>query len=195
MDKSNRAPAFLGIECGGTRTIALFALGGDTKSCLRAEFGPANLRLLDDASLVAHFRSVNSIQATTPSPLAGIGIGMAGARTDADRKRIRAAAAIVWPNVPCYATNDLEIAMAAQPASDKLNFAARILVLSGTGSCCYGQTPRNAAAKVGGWGHILGDKGSGYEIGLRALKAVVYYLDRDGRWSDLGQRILTGRFN
>ena len=37
---------------------------------------------------------------------------------------------------------------------------------------------------------MLGDKGSGYEIGLRALKAVVYYLDRDGEWSGLGRRLL-----
>src|SRR5439155_18434317 len=56
--------------------------------------------------------------------------------------------------------------------------------------CCYGQTPDGKTAKVGGWGHILGDKGSGFEIGLRALKAVVYYQDRDGVWSSLGQRIL-----
>lgn len=187
---SNSALSFLGIECGGTRTIALIAAGEETTFCWRGEFGAANLRLLDDASLVAHFRTVDSIRATTPSPLAGIAIGMAGTRTESDRKRIRANAAVVWPDVPCYATNDLEIAMAAQPPSGTAKFAARVLVLSGTGSCCYGQTPRNATAKVGGWGHILGDKGSGYEIGLRALKAVVYYLDRDGRWSDLGGRIL-----
>ena len=211
MKHSNSAPSFLGIECGGTRTIVLFAPGAG-KQVLRAELGPANLKLLDDASLIAHFKAVDAIRgndsvalgsAVVPTavfgvppktlsamPVSSIGIGMAGARTEADRQRIRAAAAVVWPNVPCYATNDLEIAMAAQPPADKLNFSARILVLSGTGSCCYGQTPRNATAKVGGWGHILGDKGSGYEIGLRALKAAVYYLDRDGRWSDLGQRIL-----
>jgi N-acetylmuramic acid 6-phosphate etherase len=62
--------------------------------------------------------------------------------------------------------------------------------LSGTGSCCFGRRPDGRTAKVGGWGHILGDKGSGFEIGLRALKAVVYYFDRDGEWSQLGQRIL-----
>ena len=44
---------------------------------------------------------------------------------------------------------------------------------------------------MGGWGHILGDKGSGFEIGLRALKAVVFYFDRDGTWSRLGERLLT----
>jgi N-acetylmuramic acid 6-phosphate etherase len=65
-----------------------------------------------------------------------------------------------------------------------------VLVLSGTGSCCFGRTCDGKTAKIGGWGHILGDKGSGFEIGLRALKAVVYYYDRDGEWSKLGQRIL-----
>ncbi len=39
-------------------------------------------------------------------------------------------------------------------------------------------------------GHILGDKGSGYEIALRALKALVFYYDRDGVWPGLGRRIL-----
>src|SRR5256885_4738154 len=65
-----------------------------------------------------------------------------------------------------------------------------VLVLSGTGSCCFGRTCNGQTAKVGGWGHILGDKGSGFEIGLRALKAVVYYYDCEGVWSKLGQRLL-----
>jgi N-acetylmuramic acid 6-phosphate etherase len=63
-------------------------------------------------------------------------------------------------------------------------------VLSGTGSCCFGRTRAGKTAKIGGWGHILGDKGSGYEIGLRALKAVVYYFDREREWSCLGRRLL-----
>jgi N-acetylmuramic acid 6-phosphate etherase len=189
MDNANSSPAFLGIECGGTRTTVLLAPGAG-QSVLRAEFGPANLRLLDDAALGAHFGAVDGIRRPGCAPLAGIGIGMAGARTESDRQRIRAVAAKVWPNVPCYATHDLESALAAQAPADDANLAARILILSGTGSCCFGQTPANATARIGGWGHILGDKGSGYEIGLRGLKAAVYYLDRDGRWTGLGRNIL-----
>jgi N-acetylmuramic acid 6-phosphate etherase len=189
MDNSNPPSAYLGIECGGTRTTVLLAPGAG-QSVLRAEFGPANLRLLDDAALVAHFNAVDAIRRQAPAPLAGIAIGMAGARTDSDRQRIRAAAAHVWPNVPCHATNDLETALAAREPDTDSNLTARILILSGTGSCCFGQTPGNATARVGGWGHILGDKGSGYEIGLRGLKAAVHYLDRDGRWTDLGRNIL-----
>jgi N-acetylmuramic acid 6-phosphate etherase len=179
----------LGIESGGTRTTALLAPGGG-QPCLRAEFGPANLRLLDDDALAQHFTAINAHCQRASAPLAGIAIGMAGARTDSDRQRIRAAAAKVWPNIPCYATNDLETALAAADTGGQTVPAAQVLVLSGTGSCCFGRAPGNQTARVGGWGHIIGDKGSGYEIGLRGLKAAVHFLDRDGQWSKLGQKLL-----
>ena len=173
----------LGIECGGTRTVAL-AASGQGNELLRREFGPANLRLLSDKDLQRHFRII-AREMPRPGALA---IGMAGARTEQDRKRIRDAAALAWKGVPCLATNDLETALkAARPVKDA---AARVLVLSGTGSCCFGQTDDGRPVKVGGWGHILGDKGSGYEIGLRGLKAAIYHYDRDGHWPALGERLL-----
>jgi len=187
--RSNRASAFLGIECGATRSIALLAPGRG-RPCLRAEFGPANLRLLDDAALLAHFDSVLALSRQAAVPLAGVAIGMAGALTGPDRRRIRAAAAKVWPGVPCHATDDLETALAADASGDRTRSAARVLVLSGTGSCCFGRAPGNRTARVGGWGHILGDRGSGYEIGLCGVKAALRGLDRDGRWPKLGQGIL-----
>ncbi|MGA2751800.1 MAG: N-acetylmuramic acid 6-phosphate etherase [Verrucomicrobiota bacterium] len=189
MDNSIRASSFLGIECGGTRTTALLAPEG-ARECLRAEFGPANLHLLDDQSLTQHFTTIDTLRQDAHASLAGIAIGMAGARTDADRQRIRAAAAKVWPNVPCYATNDLETGLAAGDAGGLQQPAARVLILSGTGSCCLARTPSGATTRVGGWGHILGDDGSGYHIGLRALKSSVHHLDWTGRWPPLGQSIL-----
>ncbi len=201
---SDQAPArrgivLLGIECGGTRTVAeAWVFDGAADKAApgpRRESGPANLRLVNDRQLARHFRALAS---GLPRP-AALAIGMAGARTEADRARIRRAAATVWPDVPCHATNDLETALMAAGESRAESRGSRargrqrtvrVLVLSGTGSCCFGRTADGRTAKVGGWGHILGDKGSGFEIGLRALKAVVYYLDRDGEWSLLGRSIL-----
>jgi N-acetylmuramic acid 6-phosphate etherase len=189
MNSSSPEGSYLGVECGATRSVALLAPGGDLP-CLRAEFGPANLRLLDDAGLVAHFMAIKGLQGGSAVPLAGIAIGMAGMRTNSDRQRIRAAAAKVWPGTPCYATNDLETALVAGESGGKTKAVARVLILSGTGSCCFGRKPDGKTIRFGGWGHILGDKGSGYEIGLRGLKASVHCLDREGRWPLLGQNIL-----
>jgi len=49
---------------------------------------------------------------------------------------------------------------------------------------------RRQGVKVGGWGHVLGDKGSGYDIGLRALQAVVDTYDHDQVWPELGRQLL-----
>jgi N-acetylmuramic acid 6-phosphate etherase len=176
---------FLGIEGGGTRTIAVLADGAG-KEVARAEAGPANLTLLDQSSLVKLLRSFAQ---RLPAPNA-LAIGLAGAWTDNDRKRVRDAAARVWPGVPCYATSDLETALTAAGCDPQQNFKAQVLIVSGTGSCCYGQSKSGRGVKVGGWGHVLGDKGSGYEIGLRGLKACVYYYDRDRRWPALGSALL-----
>ena len=182
---SEQPVLFLGIEGGGTRTVALLAdLTGHLVK--RAEFGPANLRLLTDAQLARHFRAIAK---AFPKP-AALGIGLAGAREERDRERIRRAAAIVWRGVACHATNDLETALAAAVPDSPSMSLPQVLVLSGTGSCCYGRNASGRTAKMGGWGHLLGDKASGYEIGLRALKAVVFYFDRDGTWSRLGQQLL-----
>jgi N-acetylmuramic acid 6-phosphate etherase len=65
-----------------------------------------------------------------------------------------------------------------------------IVVLSGTGSCCFGRESRGATVKVGGWGERLGDRGSAYDIARRAIERVLQIYDWTGRWPVLGQGLL-----
>ena len=180
---------FLGIEGGGTRTVALLA-DAHGRLLHRRESGPANLRLLTDAELVAHLRQIAT---DAPHPDA-IGIGLAGAREEADRARIRQAAAQIWPGIPCWAGNDLDtafaVAQADRPAGSPAP-AATVVLVSGTGSCCFGLNARGRAIKVGGWGHLLGDRGSGYDLALTALRAVVAEFDRTGKWPAMGAQFLS----
>jgi N-acetylglucosamine kinase-like BadF-type ATPase len=48
-----------------------------------------------------------------------------------------------------------------------------IMVISGGGVVAYGRTALGDSLRVGGWGHLLGDEGSGYWIGLEAIKAAL----------------------
>jgi N-acetylmuramic acid 6-phosphate etherase len=153
-----------------------------------AIFGPANLQLIGHRQLIRHFRAIAS---ALPNPR-GIGIGMAGARTEADRRRVHSAADAVWPRVPCAISHDLAIALEAADGGHghARREDARILVLSGTGSCCYGESASGEVARVGGWGHVLGDHGSGYHIAISALQRVVLHYDRQRDWPRLGSRFL-----
>lgn len=178
------SPAFLGIEGGGTRTTILMI---DAEGHTLADFqtGPAVLALMSDRELQWHLRD---IAARLPQRPRAIGIGLAGARTEADRDRLHRAASRIWPAIPCVATNDLETALAAAPVARQA--LPRVLVLSGTGSCCFGRTPEGGTAKVGGRGHVIGDRASACDIGLRALRAVMADLDHQGQLGPLGVAML-----
>jgi N-acetylmuramic acid 6-phosphate etherase len=176
---------YLGIEGGATRTVALLA-DQSGRLVQRLERGPANLRLLTDRQLKALFASINT---EVPCPTA-IAIGLAGAWTEEDCARARNAASRIWRGRPIYVTHDLETALEAAEQTKQSFETTKVLILSGTGSSCYGRRESGEPVKIGGWGHILGDKGSGYEIGLRGLKAVCYCYDRDGIWPKLGRRLL-----
>ncbi len=178
----------LGIEGGGTRsTLVLADQHGRAVADLQG--GPANLKLLSDRQLIWLLRGFAARLPADDRPLAAICIGLAGARTEADRDRIRRAAARVWPRVPCLATNDLETALAAAPEHKAA--AVRVLVLSGTGSCCFGKAIDGRTARIGGRGHVIGDRGSACDIGQRALKELMAEYDRSAQWPLLGQRILS----
>lgn len=53
-----------------------------------------------------------------------------------------------------------------------------VLVIAGTGSIVYGFLPDQTSVRAGGWGHLLGDEGSGYQIGLLSLQTVMKSHDR-----------------
>jgi N-acetylglucosamine kinase-like BadF-type ATPase len=57
---------------------------------------------------------------------------------------------------------------------------AGLVVIAGTGSIAYGVSARGEAARAGGWGSAIGDEGSGYWIGRRALIAVSRAADGRG---------------
>ena len=93
--KERNQPAFLGIECGATRTVAILA-DAQGHMLQRVTGGAANIKLLDDPSLAAHFKRLAK---TFYKPTA-YAIGMAGARTEKDFSRIRKAPSRAWPNEP-----------------------------------------------------------------------------------------------
>src|SRR5260370_11157440 len=54
-----------------------------------------------------------------------------------------------------------------------------ILQIAGTGSNCLGRAPDGGRETAGGWSSRLGDEGSGYWIGLHAVRRALRAHDRD----------------
>lgn len=60
-----------------------------------------------------------------------------------------------------------------------------ILAQAGTGSDIFILLPDGSHVVIGGWGSILGDEGSGYDIGLRGLRSAIYAFDGRGPHTEI----------
>ncbi|WP_413306651.1 BadF/BadG/BcrA/BcrD ATPase family protein [Bacillus sp. 1P10SD] len=57
--------------------------------------------------------------------------------------------------------------------SSVTNGGPGIVILSGGGTIAYGENEQGKSCRLGGWGHLLGDEGSGYWFGLETIKAAL----------------------
>ncbi len=65
-----------------------------------------------------------------------------------------------------------------------------VLIAAGTGSIACGITKEGLETRVGGWGHLIGDEGSGYSIGKAAITHVLKSYDGREKPSVLSMAIL-----
>lgn len=102
-------------------------------------------------------------------------MGLAGVASPVDRTVIgRICDEIELPENRVL-THDAQIALVG--GAEELS---GVIIIAGTGSIVYGIDAAVREAQAGGWGHLLGDEGSGYDIARRALQAVARAADGRG---------------
>lgn len=164
-------PLFLGVDGGQSHTEAVIA---DARGRVlgRGEGGPSNhadqpggrerLRraVLDSAGAALSAADLAALEATS---FTSAHFAMTGGARDKDeviRSLVRAARLVVGHDAPA--------AFAGATGG-----APGVVVSAGTGSVAYGETQDGRAATIGGWGYLLGDEGSGFWIGVEALRRAV----------------------
>jgi N-acetylglucosamine kinase-like BadF-type ATPase len=166
----------LGIDGGGSGTRALLAdrsgaiLGAGTA-------GPGNYQstgfdLAAQAIQSAIDAAFRDAEIKRSGPVAALCLGLAGAGRPADRARFETWATRQRIARRCAAVTDAELVLAAgTPAG------WGVALICGTGSVAWGRAPDGRTARAGGWGYLLGDEGSGYDIALRALRLATQTAD------------------
>jgi len=176
----------LGIDAGGTKTVCLLA--DETGTVLATARGPgANLQAQGELEVekVLHevMEQALSEHAVTPAVIC---LGIAGVDRRDDLAIVRSIMRRIGHKARTLIVNDALVALTA--GADE---GSGIVVICGTGSICYGRTADYRAARSGGWGHILGDEGSGYWIGRSVLAAVMRSADGRGPATLLTPHVLT----
>jgi glucosamine kinase len=181
----------LGIDGGATKTLAAL-LDLELGTLHLGQGGPSNedavgTRSAVQALLEAADEAVG--KAGIDGELLGAEvIALAGTDTDAVARHVRAARSEDW-----LVVNDVVAAWAtatgAQPG---------IGVISGTGSNVFGVggTVSGRAGinvrtwRAGGWGHMLGDEGSGYWFGIESIKAALRDREASGPETALSEAVV-----
>jgi N-acetylglucosamine kinase-like BadF-type ATPase len=165
----------LGIDAGGTKTVCLLADGAG-KIIAEARGPGANLHAAGELAVEKVLHEVMEL-AIGDRPIApsAVCLGIAGVDRDDEARTVRDIMCRLGYKSRAVVVNDALIALVAG-AGD----APGVVVIAGTGSIAYGRNAQGEAARAGGWGHMIGDEGSGYWIGREALSAVMRAADGRG---------------
>jgi N-acetylglucosamine kinase-like BadF-type ATPase len=176
----------LGIDAGGTKTVALLA-DADGRIVGEGRAGGANLQAHGELEVEKVLHGVIDLAlAERPVVPAAVCLGLAGVDREGDGQVIREIMKRLGFRSHTVIVNDALIALVAGCGG----VGPGVVLISGTGSIAYGVSSRGVAARAGGWGSSLGDEGSGYWIGRRALAAVVRDVDGRGPRTELTPLVL-----
>jgi len=171
------APVFVGIDGGGTRSAAL-ATDAAGRPLARTEGPPGLLRpgraAATARTLAALARRTLRAAGARP-PASALCCAVAGAGRDPERSALQDALLATGVARAVVVTTDAEAAL-----HDAFGTGPGLLLASGTGSIAWGRAPDGRTARAGGWGALLGDEGSGYALGLAALRAAARAHDGRG---------------
>jgi len=175
----------LGVDGGGTKTVAL--LGDRNGNVLaRGVSGPSNANAIGfEAACIALESAISMARTNYPGHVSALCLGLAGVGRKEDIDRFHNWAVHKLPKTFVKVVSDAEILlMAGAPSGPAL------ALVCGTGSIVYGRTVTGELIRAGGWGYLFGDEGSGYSMGIAALRAIMQAYDGRGSETLLSELVL-----
>ena len=148
---------------GGTKTVGMLTTHNG-EEVAKTQSGPSNYHVVGTEQtknvLVEIIRKLIENVNKTELDSIRFCLGMAGLGREDDRKIIGQLCDEIGIGKKRILTHDAHIALIGGTGKQQ-----GVIVISGTGSIVYGIDQFSQEARAGGWGYLLGDEGSGYEIG------------------------------
>lgn len=178
----------IGADAGGTKVEALAESEDGRRHDAK---GPAcNLqRTGNDAAADVLERLVRDLLAHYPDATRVVlAAGLSGAGDPADRERLTRTLLARFDDLPLETTlavtHDADIAL-----EGAFGTGSGFIVIAGTGSVVMARTHDGTLRRKGGWGYLLGDEGSGYAVGMAALRHLAAVLDEAHAPSTLSESL------
>jgi len=173
----------IGFDCGATKTeCAIADINGNI--LYKITGGAANYLVTgsDETSkiILSLLNDCLKKMKADYSKIENIVIGAAGVGRKEDAVKLENSLLKLF-SADGIAINSLKIVNDAQIAlKGAFPNKAGCILIAGTGSIIYGKDEKGNIYRVGGFGRLLGDEGSGYSIGRKGLQAAAKYFDGQG---------------
>lgn len=174
----------LAVDGGQTSTTALLSRA-DGILLGAGEGGPANH--IDEPGGLERMRRALASSVLGAFAAAGLPVGTVASACFGMTGGTSVVPGIVAGIVPCTrlrVAHDTVTALAGAGRGEP-----GVIVIAGSGCAAYGRTADGREAWSSGWGYIMGDEGSAYDIGIQALRAVGRASDGRGPATGLLQAI------
>ncbi|GAM23872.1 hypothetical protein SAMD00019534_070470 [Acytostelium subglobosum LB1] len=185
---TNNKQLFIGLDGGGTKTLSIVIdangneLGQFISTCSNQN------SVGKEQAKVAIMESISkAIEAAgaAPSDVVSICMGISGVDRPEDQAMVGGWVKELLPNTVYEIHNDAVVAL----SSGTLGKLYGVVVISGTGTIAWGINRQGVKSRSAGWGPLLGDDGSGYQIGFDILKHVCRAKDESGPKTQLTQAV------
>ncbi|KZT36234.1 hypothetical protein SISSUDRAFT_1071593 [Sistotremastrum suecicum HHB10207 ss-3] len=175
-------PLHLCIDCGGSKTSALFATS-DGEILTRTLGGPSNFTYLGIHDFTAVIRTtvlkgLASLDIPFESkPFISAWIAVSGVDTASAVKSVSEAMSALL-SIPLDGRNRLRVSndthLLASPLLAQSKYTTAMVGIAGTGSCVVSFAKEGnqvkELARTGGYGWILGDEGGGFDVGRETIR-------------------------
>ncbi len=183
----------IGLDGGGTKTVAVIA-DQTGKIITEATGGTTNPNTLNQKELTTNIKRIfDLLKEQAPEAyrqVTYIYAGMSGVGTSKQKLIVSS----IFKEI-------LKISVPFEIVSDTMNalFSGTygkpgIVQIAGTGSITYGINAKGFELRLGGWGYLFGDEGSGYDLGRRAIVSVLEFEEKRNEKTEL-KDLLLSHFN
>ncbi len=185
---SRNAAYVIGVDGGGTKTIAQIA-GLQGSVLAETQGGPSNFQIVGVEEAARNILDLIETCCHTVgcnvSEIGSVVAGLAGAGRGADQKKICDGIQNAAQNRGMY-LQEVRIESDARIALEgAFHGGPGIVLIGGTGSIAFSKDAKGKIHRVGGWGRLIGDEGSGYYIGQEGIRAIAKMIDGRGKKTSL----------
>ena len=180
---------YIGIDGGGTKSVCVLGeANGRVDTIVQGKSSNILAKPLDEAKEVIWdlIKEAMNQTDTKLEQMDTVYLSLAGCGRKNDQMRVYESLRSHFPQSSrIIVENDAMGALASGTWGEP-----GLVLIAGTGSIAYSLNPSGKLLRVGGWGYLLGDEGSGYDIGKNGMAAVLRAFDGRGEKTALTKSIL-----